>query len=83
MAKVPKTSGQGVSRAAYQSSRQLGMRGTGAPGENAVRTPKIESSSSQSREYAKPKKTKQDPWKISYGDTLPIADLDDLKGYLK
>lgn len=32
MAKVPKSSGQGVSRGSYQSGWRSGQRGTGAPG---------------------------------------------------
>lgn len=80
-ARVHKTSGQGVSRRSYQTAYDL-RRGEG-PRVDA-KFPKPE----KQREYGKKasSKSKAKPKggiNVSYGDTLPIGDLEDIERYPK
>jgi len=74
-AKVPATSGQGVSRLSYQQGYAL--RSGNAP--KVKNEPKGES---LKREYGKGKskpKAKGPGFNVSYGDTLRIGDLKDIE----
>ena len=64
---VSSTSGQGTGRYSYQHAYELGMKGTGAPGKNALR---MDASLATKRRYSKTKPVNVDTkWNISYGDT--------------
>lgn|SRR6187549_1040252 len=74
-ASVSKTSGQGTSRLSYQKGYALGNRGGGADFGGAL--PDIDGP----REYSKGKGGGD--MNISYGETLPIGDLADVKNLAK
>ena len=70
---VPKTSGQGTARLAYQKGRALGNRGGAAPASEAA-------VSSTSKAMIKPSpgtkaKLPTQELNLSVGDTLPIREL--------
>lgn len=71
---VSKTSGQGVSRRAYQSAYSLGQRGTGG----GIKTELGKPTPNRGREYGKTGASKVDRRKginVSYGDTIEPSDL--------
>ena len=78
-AKVPRTSGQGVSRKAYQTARALGFKGTGSPGTGSAFRVSMKGGSPRSgvsqhpRDYAK---LEHGP-NIDFGETFnPPTDKD-------
>ena len=74
-AKVSKTSGQGVSRLSYQQGYALR---TG----DAPKVDKVAKGESPKREYGKGKskaKGSGPGFNVSYGNTLKISDLEDVK----
>jgi hypothetical protein len=76
-ARVAKTSGQGVSRYSYQKGYSLGNRGTGSAGPApAVKGERVEVKGGGGR---RSKLEKVGDLNISYGDTLEIGDLADIK----
>lgn len=80
MPRVSKTSGQGVSRKAYQTAYRSGARGTGAPGGgNAVKTAPVESTSGTGSGSARSYE-KAGGMNVSYGNTLSPTDLTELGG---
>jgi hypothetical protein len=87
MARVPKTSGQGVSRKAYQTAYRLGARGSASPG--AGDSPRLrgeakaETAGGGTRGRPKGKIDSAAGMNISYGDILPIGDLEDIENYAK
>ena len=66
---VSKTSGQGTGRYSYQNAYELGAKGTGAPGKNALRLDRDLSSSKSSRTSEIKPVDVDTKWNISYGDT--------------
>lgn len=74
-AKVGKTSGQGVSRRAYQTAYSLGNHGTGSEFRASVKKP------ADSRSYGK--LDAPTDFNVSYGDTVEPGDLEDLKAIAK
>lgn len=76
MARAPRTtvsatSGQGVSRRAYQTAYALGQKGTGSG---------FTKPESSGREYGKSKQVDGNhSMNVSFGNTLPISSLDDVK----
>ena len=86
MARVPKTTGQGISRKIYKQGweRQNKARGPQLKTEKAVEGPRIRGpggSTGSRREYPKDQGVK--PFTVDYGDTLPISSLDDVKRFGK
>lgn len=76
--RVSKTTGQGVSRRAYQTSYALGQKGTGEVPGTGLKFTTGQSAQGRSREYGK---TKVDPGRkinVSYGDTIEPTDLADI-----
>lgn len=73
--KVSKTSGQGVSRRAYQTAYSLGNRGTGSEFKAGLKQ------SADSRRYAK--LDVGTDFNVSYGDTMEPGDLADVKAIAK
>ena len=69
-AKVHLTTGQGVSRRAYQTAYSLGNHGSGSEFRASVKAP------SSKREYGK-LDTKSN-FNVSYGDTVEPGTLDDI-----
>lgn len=76
MAKVPKTSGQGVSRKAYQTAYALGAKGAGDVGSVKGLFPKPDDTP---REYGKDKASKLN---VSYGGTLRRSDPKEVEAEL-
>lgn len=80
-AKVPKTSGAGVSRLSYQKGYAKGNRGSADTG--AV--PSVPGSKASAADDSpkggrtKPRGNEAGGINISYGDTLPIGDLNDIE----
>jgi hypothetical protein len=79
MPRVSKTSGQGVSRKAYQSAYALGQHGRGSGGASHSA---LKSEDGDTRQYSK--KDVSEPktnlkFNVSYGDTYEPTDLKDLK----
>jgi hypothetical protein len=84
-AKVPKSSGQGVSRLSYQKGYALGNRGSGSPGK-ASDTPSVKGERVETRSSASSRKGKIDEaggMNISYGDTIFPTDLKDIESFAK
>jgi hypothetical protein len=83
-AKVPKSSGQGVSRASYQTGYRLGNRGSASAGGAIKDAPSVESgkppSGKASGRAQKGAAEQAGGMNVSYGDTLPVSDLEDVKG---
>ena len=65
---VSKTSGQGTGRYSYQNAYELGAKGTGAPGKNALRMDQSLVSKSSRTSKVEPVDV-DTKWNISYGDT--------------
>lgn len=72
-ARVPKSSGQGVSRLAYQKSYDLGNRGTGGLADFKTST----QDTPKRRSYGKSGETKG--INVSYGETYEPTDLTDVE----
>ena len=77
-ASVSKTSGQGTSRLSYQKGRSLGNQGTATPGGGGRFSAGLEAPSS-GRSYAKGEQP--EGLNFSYGLTLGISNIDDLKDF--
>jgi hypothetical protein len=83
-AKVSKTSGAGVSRRSYQQGYAKGNRGTAAAGGAVPGVDKPTQDEAKSMRGGKAKFEKGGgEFNVSYGSTLPIGDLEDVKGYAK
>jgi hypothetical protein len=83
-AKVPKTSGQGVSRLSYQKGYALGNRGGAAPA--GGKSPSVSTSTTElksSRGGGKAGIDKAGGINVSYGDTLFPTDLEDVRSVAK
>lgn len=79
-ARVPKTSGQGVSRLSYQKAYALRRKAAGG-GDNpvpSVKNERVEIASSGTRRPGKGAIDGAGGMNISYGDTIPIGDLKDI-----
>lgn len=74
-AKVGKTSGQGVSRRAYQTAYSLGNHGTGSEFRASNKQP------ADRRNYGKLEAPTD--FNVSYGDTMEPGDLEDIKQIAK
>ena len=75
---VSKTSGQGISRLSYQKGYSLGNKGSGASAGVRTEFDTPDADAGGSRNYAKGGGGKGG-MNISYGETLPIGDLEDVK----
>jgi hypothetical protein len=76
-AKVPKTSGAGVSRLSYQQGYAKGNRGTSAaggavPGVDKAAMDEVKLSRGRAKGGGR-------SINVSYGETLPVGDLKDIK----
>lgn len=69
-AKVHSTTGQGVSRRAYQTAYSLGNHGSGSEFRASVKAP------SSKRDYGKLDTASN--FNVSYGDTVEPGDLNDI-----
>src|ERR1700754_2669317 len=77
MPRVSKTSGQGVSRKAYQSAYALGQHGRGSGGAGAFKSEAVDTRQYGKGEVSEPKTNLK--MNVSYGHTIRPADLEDLK----
>lgn len=83
-AKVPKTSGQGVSRLSYQKGYALGNRGTASGGvKDAPKVDNVRSDSSRGYAKAGSKLDSKGGINVSYGDTIEPGNLIDVENLAK
>lgn len=77
--KVPKTSGAGVSRLSYQKGYAMGNRGRGHSGSAGAASVDYDASESKAGAPRAKPLGKSPGMNISYGETLPIGSLEDIK----